>query len=379
MKGPLPPTRLQPEWKILKVYFSRSFTVFMLLLGSLACQPEKTSNLTGTEEKNLPANEANNSDSLIEEIKETYQKRIDSLLTIQNQGKIEIQNQVAVLRKRATALETDNKNLDNQIGQQSDVILKLQDSLQSVINKQGIEKNTHFTPIALTDAALNTLTFTRGPAFTSKAYDLFDSTRMKLAFAQEVDSLIQEIDDSNNRVVEQGERLDGILSNLAISIEPESKKTSKNYEDVIISTLLSTISDDTLLVNQYKRGFYSKQDLNALVSDYKLRKTQKSTAGEIVIYRRKKKQDSQIARIRLDGFAYAFPRNQIDTIKVDNVFNVTVCDIKDQCETLAFSSKLSNYAEVSLRKNTNTIMVKPINQALGQFYARQVSSTQRNK
>lgn len=351
----------------------------MLIAGLLACQPQSSSEDAETTTREISVKEDSTSSQLIEALKQSYEKKIDSILSIQQEGNSEFQIEVAALTKKTEELEAYNKNLDSQIGLQADAILKLQDSLQSVLETQEFEENTFFTPVALTESSLDSLVSSVKPSFESKAFDMFDSASMKQAFAQEVDSLIQEIDQSNSRAAEQDERLNDVLTDLAIAIEPKRTRTSNDYEEVIISALLSTVSDDTLMVNQYKSGYYSKQDLNALVADYKLRKTAQITPGEVVIYRRKKKQDQQPAIIYINGKSYRFPRNKIDTIQVNNVFDVRVCDRNDHCQRMAFSSVMANYAEVSLRKNSDTIDVKPVNQVLGGFYARQVTSTKKKK
>lgn len=377
MKG-LNPAQVQQVSHKYRSYYAWKCLMLILIILFSACQREKAKE-PETVSKGIALKSDSTSDLRLEALKRSYEKKIDSLLSIQQQGNSQYQIEVAALTKKTEELEAYNKNLDGEIGRQANAITALQDSLQAVLDAQEPEENTFFTPVALTEASLDSLVSTTGPVLNSTAFESFDSTSMKQTFAQEVDSLLHEIDQSHSLVAEQDERLNGVLTDLAVAIKPKSTRTNTDYEGVIINALLSTVSDDSLLVKQYERGFYSKQDLNALVGDYKLRKTQNSTPGEIVIYRRKKKQDQQAAVLQIDGKSFNFPRNTIDTISVNNVFAVKVCDLKDHCETVAFSSNMTNYAEVSLRKNTETINVKPVNQVLGEFYARQVTSTIKKK
>lgn len=371
MKGSLSPTIFKD--------ISRKQFVWVLMIGILACQPDTA------KEEAQPAHGAivppvsDTSDQLIDELKKSYEKKIDSILSLQNQENSELQNKVATLTKEAKSLAEYNQSLDFQVGQQANDIQQLQDSLQAVLDQNNTSFEVPFNAVALTEESLDSLVASTGTSQTLASFDALDTGSENQAFLEEMDSLAREIDKSKTAATIQEKRLDGILSNLAIAVEPKSEKSGKGYEDVIINTLLLTVSDDTLIVNQFNRGFYTKQDLNALVGDYKTRKAERIVSGELFIYRRKKKQDQQSATIYVDGAPYSFPRNTIDTIQVNNVFDVQVCSAKNQCESMAFSSHMPNYVEVSLSKNTETNEINPVNQVLGEFYARQVASSKQEK
>lgn len=376
MKGLLSPTIFTGKRSI---HSTNRHLIWVLLVGLLACQPEPA------KEQNRPAQDAvatpvsDTSDQLIDELKKSYEKKIDSILSLQNQENSELQNQLASLIKEAEALAAYNQNLDLQVGQQANDIQRLQDSLQAVLDQNNESFEVPFNAVALTEETLDSLVESTGTTNTFASFDALDSDFDNQSFLEEMDSLVREINESKTEATIQEKRLDGILSNLTVAIEPKSQKSGKGYEDVIINTLLSTVSDDTLIVNQFNRGFYTKQDLNALIGDYKARKTERIVSGELVIYRRKKKQDQQSATIYVDGAPYSFTRNTIDTIQVNNVFDVQVCSAKNQCESMAFSSQMPNYVEVSLSKNTETNEINPVNQVLGEFYARQVASSKQEK
>lgn len=355
--------------------------VFLLaiLIGLFACQSEKAPEETLPTQEKEAISISNSSDERLEALKKSYERKIDSLLDLQKNADAELQDKVATLTKEAEALAAYNQNLDQQVDQQANNIRRLQDSLQAVLDENNETFEVPFNAVALTEASLDSLVDATEPTLESFSFGALEKDFESDAFTREIDSLAREIDKSKSEAAVQDKRLDGILSNLAIAMEPKSQKSGKGYEDVIINTLLSTVSDDTLIVNQYNRGFYTKQDLNAMVSDYKVRKTNTVTAGELVLYRRKKKQDQKAAAVYIDGKSFRFNRNQIDTVEVRNVFEVQVCNAKDQCQLMAFSSQMTNYVEISLSKNTDTTEIKPVNQVLGEFYARQVNSARKEK
>ncbi len=352
----------------------RLSTWCLVLFGLFSCQQEKSTQESNVDQAKPEASKVASNRS-IDELEKAYQSKIDSIMKIQNQGNAEFQNQVAALTMKAEELETHNKNLGSQLGQQASTISKLRDSLQSAISEESAIRNTSFSPVALTEESLDTLAGAPQDTLLTSSYNALNPGYTSRAFVQEVDSLIQEVDHNKSQLAELDERLAGILNNLTIAVGLKNKKPDKGYEEVIINTLMSTISDDTLVVGQYKRGFYTKQDLNALIGDYQLRKTQKAVSGELVIYRRKKKQEAKTAVIYVEGKSYPFSRNKIDTISVKNVFDVIICDRQDNCNNMAFSGSMTNYIEVSLRKSSKRIDIKPVNQVLGQFYARQVTSS----
>lgn len=348
--------------------------LFLLLPGLLACQPEKSAEIPKISPDTTSASVNKASDQQIDALKQSYEKKIDSILHVQRSSDAELQSKVASLMQEAETLAAYNQNLDLQVGRQASDIQRLQDSLQAVLDQKNETFEIPFNAVALTEESLDSLVDSTEPALASASFGTLDANFQDQTFAPDLDSLYREIDQRESQVAWQDKRLDGILSNLAIAVEPKHQKAARGYEDVIINTLLSTVSDDTLIVNQYNRGFYTKQDLNAMVGDYKVRKTDEATAGKLVLYRRKKKQDQQPAVIYLNGKSYQFPRNKIDTILVSNVFDVQVCDANNRCESMAFSSQMTNYAEVSRLKGTKANEIKAVNQVLGEFYARQVAS-----
>lgn len=350
-----------------------------VMLGTMACQSDKANQDTET------ANETvidTSRDRRMEELEKAYQKKIDSLLALQSQGNTQYETQMAAAIQKAEELAARNKNLDSQIGAQEQAILRLQDSLLSARNEQGGISALPFQPVALTEGFEEedtTTTATEEEIFIGKPFEPLLQANSRGSLVQEVDSLIREVEVGKGRVAERDERLDDVLSQLAVGIVPKSKNAGKEYEEVIINTLLATVADDTLITNQYKRGFYTKQDLNALIGDYKLRKQQKAVPGELVVYRRKKKEEVKDAVIYVDDQSYPFGRNEMDTIQVKNVFDVKLCDRQGNCTRRAFSKSMVNYVEVSRAKKASSIDIKPVNQVFGEFYARQVATDGKDK
>ena len=94
----------------------------------------------------------------------------------------------------------------------------------------------------------------------------------------------------------------------------------------------------------------------------------------IVVFRRKKGQSDDIAKISIDSKQYEFKVNSIDTVRLSNYRNIKLCATDNSnCFQEVFNSYRFNYLEVSHSKKDLQTTIKYVDNEYGEYYATQTS------
>ncbi len=94
----------------------------------------------------------------------------------------------------------------------------------------------------------------------------------------------------------------------------------------------------------------------------------------LVVFRRKKGQAEDLAKVSINGQSYMFSINSVDTVKLRDYRNIELCpNNQTNCLQKVFNSNRFNYLEISKDKKDLSTKIEYVDKEYGEYYAYQIA------